>query len=154
MNAIQQMNTIHNFNLSRQKSRTIGGIYDLVTIELQEIENNDLTKDENRLSGKHRNMIMGGKEMIRIHWSPIAFLLVLFVILSADTGFADTIKVNSPKSLNEAIENAKKGDTILLSAGTYQSLKNLRDFLLINKHDLTIKGEGRAVIQWVLPPNR
>src|SRR5690606_23238296 len=60
------------------------------------------------------------------------------------TGFGATFIVGAGMSIQEAIDKASDGDTILIRAGTYEEL------LSIDGKDLTLIGEGDSTI--IVPP--
>ncbi|GAM16116.1 right-handed parallel beta-helix repeat-containing protein [Mesobacillus selenatarsenatis] len=70
---------------------------------------------------------------------PLAFNFFLLLMLIPIHTYADEFKVEVGQSIQEAVDNAKNGDTILISPGLY------KESVLINK-EVTIKGEGGAII--------
>ena len=66
-------------------------------------------------------------------------LLSLMLLFITTFSFAKTIEIGPSDSLQEAINNAKSGDTILLKPGTYESKTA---FNIEGKENLTITGDA------------
>ncbi|MBT2685243.1 nitrous oxide reductase family maturation protein NosD [Bacillus sp. ISL-37] len=70
---------------------------------------------------------------------PLAFNFFLLLMLIPMHTYADEFKVEVGQSIQRAVDNARNGNTILISPGLY------KESVLINK-EVTIKGEEGAII--------
>jgi nitrous oxidase accessory protein len=70
---------------------------------------------------------------------PLAFNFFLLLMLIPMHTYADEFKVEAGQSIQRAVDNARNGNTILISPGLY------KESVLINK-EVTIKGEEGAII--------
>lgn len=70
---------------------------------------------------------------------PLAFNFFLLLMLIPIHTYADEFKVEDGQSIQRAVDNAKNGDTILISPGLY------KESIVINK-EVSIKGEEGAII--------
>jgi hypothetical protein len=69
-------------------------------------------------------------------------LRTLLVLVAATAALADTIRVPADQgTLQDAIDAAAPGDTILISKGTYDE-----NPVIDNKQDLTLKAKGNVVL--------
>ena len=84
---------------------------------------------------------------LTVVWLSAAFLGVA-AAASSPPAVARTIVVRSGDSIQDAVDRANPGDTILVKAGVYTEMpEDGRDaVVVIDKNDITIKGSTRAVI--------
>lgn len=76
--------------------------------------------------------------MWRLTW-PVAFIFFLLLLLVPINTYADEFKVEVGQSIQRAVDNARNGDTIVISPGLY------KESVVINK-EISIKGEKGAII--------
>lgn len=108
-----------------------------------------MRRDMAKLELKNINNQEKGKEVFVLKkkaWLSVLLAVFMILTLIPVTAFAEgnTITVEQGGSLQDALNEAQSGDTIVLPAGTFAATAN--EQFRISKNDLTIKGAGADTI--------